>query len=72
MSFIIFSLKFEIKRTHGHGQQCSDCGVEEKEAIRGENGNGKNTRKREFYFSIKLIPDNLFGHCKSLSFDLYI
>ena len=35
------------KRTHGHGQQCSDrgVGVEVGEGIRGINGNEKNTNK---------------------------
>ena len=31
------------KRTHGHGQQCSDCWGEG--SVRGLNGNGKNTIK---------------------------
>ena len=39
----------KTKRTHGHGQQCGDCGdrgwVEVKKGIRGINGNGKNTIK---------------------------
>ena len=33
------------KRTHGHGQQCGDCGGYRD--IRGLNGNGKNTTKKK-------------------------
>ena len=33
------------KSTHGHGQQCGDCGVEE--GVKGINGNGKNTIKNK-------------------------
>ena len=31
-------------RTHGHGQQCGDCGGV---GIKGLHGNGKNTRKKK-------------------------
>ena len=35
------------KRTHGHGQQCSDCW--EGGGIMGLNDNGKNTIKIEYF-----------------------
>ena len=43
------------KRTHGHGQQCGDCGGEV--GIRGLNGNMKKkiNKPRKFHFGLTLF-----------------